>query len=252
MQPWWRLVDLRPGLWPDLLSLSPALAETVARGVVASATPAILLRTQAPYVLLGPKDRRLPTLERAVHWLRTQELPAVFRLGGGSAVLLDGGCLSFAVVRPSRDLTAWQGNFIQMTEGVLRGLRRLGLAVEFGEAPGSYCPGAYDLLLEGKKIAGIAQAIRGGYAMVSGMILVNQDPMATTTLLQEFYARAGDGRRLSPDAVTRLDAAIDVTIDQVFDALVSGFGELHNLHPLALSPDERLLAERLYRERTLA
>ena len=248
----YRLVDVRPNQLPNLLPLSPALAETVAMSVVESARPALLLRSQSPYILLGPKDRHLPRLDDGVAWLRAQGFPVFFRLGGGSAVLLDGQCVSFAVIRPCRDLTSWRKNFYDLTEGVVRGLKRLDIAAEFGEAEGSYCPGMYDLVVDGRKVAGIAQAIRRGYAMVSGMLLVHQDPVRTTAVIQEFYERAGSDRQFRATAVTRLDALRPLSMDSVFDAIIAGYSELWDLQPSELTSTEAALAGRLYEERLLA
>ncbi len=248
----YRLIDIRPDRFPDLLPWSPVLAETAARRVAATNMPAILLRSQSAYVLLGPQDRRLPKLSDGLRWLKSQGLPVLFRVGGGSAVLLDHHCVSFAVIRPSRDLTAWRTNFIDMTQGVLRGLAMLGVSAQFGEAPGSYCPGPYDLLVAGKKVAGVAQAIRGGYAMVSGMLIVDQDPVATTALLQEFYDRAGKVQFLRSEAVAELASWVPVTVNQVFDAIIGGYSQTDVLHQDPLTQDEIILAQRLYQERNLA
>lgn len=246
-----RLVDIRPDAPEWILDIAPALAEAVAQSVATSGRPAVVLRHQRPYVLLGPKDRRLPRLDEAVGWLQAQNLPVIVRVSGGSAVLLDRGCLSFAIIRPSRDLTVWQRNFAEMCQGIIRGLRRLGVAAEFGEAPGSYCPGPYDLLVGGKKIAGVAQAIRAGYAMVSGMILVHQDPDRTTHLIRQFYERAGQPKTYQSDAVTRLDALVPITMNEVHDALIDGFAEELGLEPEDLTTAERLLATHRVAERTL-
>ncbi len=251
MHPPYRLLDIRPTASPELLSLSPVLAETVARSVVASNQPALVLRSQAAYILLGPHDRRLPKLAEGVRWVQAQGLPVLFRLGGGSAVLLDRHCVSFAVIQTSRDLTAWRSNFEHMTEGVLRGLNILGISAEFGEAAGSYCPGPYDLLVGGRKVAGVAQAIRRGYAMVSGMLVVDQDPTATTAFLQEFYQRCGDPRILRPEAVARLDSLTSLTRDAVFDAVIAGYAQMFPLEPSALTASETALAIGLYRDRCL-
>ncbi|MCY0877829.1 MAG: lipoate--protein ligase family protein [Firmicutes bacterium] len=249
-----RLVYLSPNAPSEELRLSPVLAETVARWCAAKEATAVVIRHQSPYVLLGPKDRRLPNLSHAVQWLESQGYPVFMRIGGGSAVLLDGDCLSFAVSRPCRDLTAWQDNFLTMSRGVIRALHALGIPAEFGRAAGSYCEGPYDLVVHGRKIAGIAQAIRGGFALVSGMLLVRQDPERTTHLLQEFYHRAGSPLRLEASAVTalhRFPGLAGVTLAQVEQALIDGFAADYALSPQPLSSAEKALAQQLLTERRL-
>lgn len=249
-----RFVHLSHDAPPDLLRLSPVLAETVARWSSDQESTAVVIRHQRPYILLGPKDRRLPQLDEAVAWLNEQGYPVFMRIGGGSAVMLDPECLSFAISRPCRDFTVWEANFKSMAQGVIDGLRGLGIDAGFGRAVGSYCEGPYDLVADGRKIAGIAQAIRGGFALVSGMLLIRQDPVSTTALLQEFYRRAGSGLELDPHAVTALDRlpGMDkLTTEMVESALAQGFSQHYHLVPEPLTPDEIALAEQLLEERQL-
>jgi lipoate-protein ligase A len=137
-------------------------------------------------------------------------------------------------------------------QGTLSGLALLGINAHFGRAEGSYCEGPFDLVYGSQKIAGIAQAIRGGFALVSGMLMVQQDPVYTTMVLQEFYQRAGSNLELNPHAVTalnRLPGQSHLTVDAVHDALVQGHGSLLSLRPEPLTEEEWRLARQLYRER---
>jgi lipoate-protein ligase A len=254
MKPPVRFVYLGAEAPPDHLQASPALAETVARTVARTGQSAVVLRHQSAYILLGPQDRRLPQLKTAVAWLEQQGFKVYMRLGGGSVVLLDEHCLSFAVIRPSRDFTQWAQNFQEMARPILAGLRALGIAAEFGRAEGSYCEGPYDIVAHGQKIAGVAQTIRGGYAMVSGMLLLNQDPVATTHLLQQFYLRAGSERRLNPRAVTalvRLVGQSRLTFAQLEAALREGFSQQYDLNPAPLTETEWELARALAEARRI-
>ncbi|PSR24054.1 MAG: ligase [Sulfobacillus acidophilus] len=249
-----RFVQLSRTAPPSQLRLSPVLAETIARWSADRQSSAVVVRHQNPYVLLGPKDRRLPHLSDAVRWLNRRGYPVFMRIGGGSAVVLDEQCLSFAVSQPCRDFTIWEANFRRLAQGVIDGLMDLGIASGFGRAVGSYCEGPYDLVANGRKIAGIAQAIRGGFALVSGMLLIRQDPVATTALLQEFYQRAGSDLVLDPNAVTaltRLPGMSTLTIESVETALRDGFSQHFRLQQQPLTPEELALAEQLLSERRL-
>lgn len=249
-----RFVHLSHHAPPEHLRLSPVLAETVARWSADRESSAVVIRHQKPYILLGPKDRRLPQLDSAVRWLNDLGYPVFMRIGGGSAVLLDEECLSFAVSQPCRDFTVWEANFRSMAQGVIDGLRSIGIDAGFGRAVGSYCEGPYDLVANGQKIAGIAQAIRGGFALVSGMLLIRQDPVTTTALLQEFYERAGSDLVLDPNAVTalmRLPGMKALTVEAVEDALKTGFTSHYQLHAEPLTVKEIELAEQLMTEREL-
>lgn len=236
------------------LALSPVLPEVVAKTAAERDEWVVIIRRQEPYVLLGPKDQRLPHLSEAVAWLRSLGYPVFVRIGGGSAVLLDATCLSFGVARPCRDLTVWEKNFRELSEGTIRGLQGLGIPAQFGRAKGSYCEGPFDLVVHGKKIAGIAQAIRQGFSLVSGMVLVSQRPKETTAVLQEFYERAGSDLRLDPGAVTALNQIpghASIGVEAVQEALVAGHQSLYDLHSEPLTPSEWELAQSLYYERQL-
>lgn len=239
---------------PSLLDLSPALAEMLGETAAATAEPQFCLRRQTAYVLLGPQDMRLPDLPGGVAWLESRGFPIYRRVGGGSAVLLDGDCLSFAAAIPCRDIGRLDRNFTDLTVPVRAALADLGAAAHFGRAEGSYCEGPQDLVDgNGRKIAGVSQALRRGYALVSGMILVRQDPAATTALLQGFYAAAGSTRRLRASAVTSLARILgrDVRTAEVYDAVGAALGRQGVWREGSLSAQERARAGELLAERRL-
>lgn len=250
-RPVYRLLQITPDQ-PDWLPLSPVSAETMALSVAAGeALPTVLIRHQNPYILLGPKDGRLPDLPGGIAFLRSRGLTAFMRLGGGSAVLLDRDCVSFAVARPCRDVGAVARNYDELTLGVRIGLESLGLPVVFGAAVGSYCEGPNDLLVRGLKIAGVAQALRQGYALVSGMVLVRQDPVATTELLNRFYEAAGAEPSLTPAVVTSVAAEVGraVTPEAVAEAITAGFSAVFDLEPDRFAAREHARAAGLVRLR---
>lgn len=238
------------------LPLSPVLAETLApwpvtfwrntasRGLRAgSAGEAhlpmlVLVRRQRPYALLGPRDQRLPDLAAGVRYLVSQGFPVYRRTGGGSLVLLDEGCVSFAVSVPCRDLTHVGRHVADLSAPVRMALERLGVQAAVGRAAGSYCEGPSDLVTaDHRKVAGMAQAVRDGYAMVSGMLLVEQDPAWATAQVAAFEAAAGgDPSHLRADAVTSLRQATGraISAEQAMDALVDGFGRWARARGLVL------------------
>ncbi|HEY8449819.1 MAG TPA: lipoate--protein ligase family protein [Bacillota bacterium] len=251
-QPWRLLVvDDRT---PEDLTLSPVLAETVAEAVArGEQPPTVLLRWQHPYVLLGPIDTRLPRLEAGVAWLEARGLPVFARISGGSAVLLDDACLSFAVAVPCRDLTALRRNYEQLAAGVIEGLAALGVEAAFAEVAGTYCPGPYDLAVGGRKIAGLSQALRRGFAEVGGMILVSQPPERAVAILEGFYAAAGSPKRFAVDRLTNLEQLLGrpVSRREVAQAIAGAYARRLQLQPGELSVRERARARALLAARQL-
>jgi len=238
---------------PEARALSPVLTETVALSAALRQEPAVIVRRHDPYLLLGPQDRRLAGLDRIAEWALRQGIPAFVRIGGGTLVIQDEGTIAFGVARPCRDLTTLELNFRELGEGVIRALSRLGIEARFGRAPGSYCEGPWDLVVNGVKIAGVAQAIRGGFALVSGMILVSQDPILTTRRIEALYRLAGRPVSLDAGAVTNLERLLGrrVSLDEVEAALREGFGSLYTLRPSSLDEAEWRAAARLYDARRL-
>ena len=251
----WRLLEVGAFAGAELWEISPVLAETAAISVgEGAAPPTVVIRRQRPYALLGPRDERLPRLADGIRVLGQAGLSVFVRPSGGSAVILDEGCLSFGVARPCTDFTSIKRNFEELTEGVRRALGYLGLDARFGEAPGSFCPGPYDLMVGRYKVAGIAQAMRGGYTLVSGMLLVSQDPVPVTRLLNAFYSAAGGPANLVPDNVAPLSTLLGrpVSMEEAETALRRGFGDLYELETSVPSPVEFERARRLLAARRLA
>lgn len=235
----------------SLLDLSPALAETLAETAALTGEPQFCLRRQRPYILLGPQDMRLPDLAEGLRYIESAGLPARRRVGGGAAVLLDGDCLSFAAAIPCRDIGRLDRNFEELTSPVRTALAEVGVRAAFGRAEGSFCEGPQDLLdRTGRKVAGVAQALRRGYALVSGMILVRQDPVQTTAFLQEFYRVSGSQRSLRADAVTSVSRALgrDVALEEVYSAIETVLARSGNWRMDALDGGERARAQDILRE----
>lgn len=230
------------------------LAETAAPWSARTGRPLLLLRTQKPYILIGPRDARMPGLSRALAWARSRSLPVYERIAGGSAVVLDEGCLSFAYIEPCRDMTAIQSNYRRMAAGVARALQNMGVAADFGEAPGSYCPGPYDLMAEGVKIAGVAQALRRGVAYVGGMVLVNQDPGRAIDILEQFYALAGDPRKYSVGSTGSISGLLGrrVTLAEVAGHIEKAYAREAVLQKDTLTEEEFVQARELQVRRRLA
>lgn len=253
---------LRLDLEDPGIGLSPTMAEAM---VAARAVPAAcdhrptlaLVRRQRPYALLGPRDLRLPRLEAGVAFLARRGLPVYRRIGGGSLVVLDEDCLGFALAWPCRS-PAHAGQSVRaLAPPVLAALSALGVAARMGAAAGSYCEGPTDLVAgDGRKVAGLALALRGGWALVSGMLLVRQDPAYATGLIAGFEAAAGGTRRFEASAVTHLEAAAGrpLRVDAVADGLcaaIAAWAADAGVKPILRPPwrHERALARTLIGQR---
>lgn len=249
-----RLIRLHHLLTPEQAPLAPVLPEAVAEVTVSRGIPAVLFDRPQPVVLVGPRDRQLPELQSAAAFLAELGYQVLWRREGGTAVVLDPGCLVYAIIRPGRDWARWREHFARFTAGIRQGLARLGASTEFGCARGAWCDGPYDLVVHGKKLVGVAQAIRQGYILVGGVIAVQQDLEAVRQLLEAFYRKAGAPRSFSPDAVTTLGELLGpaATPESLEATLVEALSAYEPLDPDRLSPEEWRRAQALYRERLIA
>jgi octanoyl-[GcvH]:protein N-octanoyltransferase len=230
------------------LGLSPTLAEAMVTCRPAPAAcdhrPSLaLVRWQRPYALLGPRDFRLPDVTAGVAFLERRGLPVFRRIGGGSLVVLDEDCLSFALAWPCRNPAHVSTTVPALAAPVLSALAALGAQVRLGAARGSYCEGPSDVVLaDGRKVAGMSLALRGGWALLSGMLLVRQDPAYATGLVAGFEAAAGGERRYRADAVSRLDGALGrpLALEAVADALTGAYAAWAEaaVAPIALRPPD--------------
>lgn len=105
------------------------------------------------------KDTRTPFLSEGIKVIQDAGFTPVIRNAGGLGIVSDQGILNISLIFPQED-----ENKISIDEGYeqMLALTRQAFPVyadkiEAYEIKDSYCPGTYDLSINGKKFAGIAQ-----------------------------------------------------------------------------------------------
>ncbi|QFF97884.1 lipoate--protein ligase family protein [Psychrobacillus glaciei] len=139
-------------------------------------------------VVLGIQDHRLPFVDDAQNFLRTQGFAPIVRNSGGLAVVLDDGVLNVSIVlsenKQSIDIST---GYEVMLEFVKLLFPEAEGKIEAYEIVGSYCPGSYDLSIGGKKFAGISQRrLRQGIA-VQVYLCVEGSGSERADLIRQFY-----------------------------------------------------------------
>ncbi|WP_391207396.1 biotin/lipoate A/B protein ligase family protein [Psychrobacillus sp. L4] len=139
-------------------------------------------------VVLGIQDHRLPFVDDAQDFLRTQGFAPIVRNSGGLAVVLDDGVLNVSIVlsenKQSIDIST---GYEVMLEFVKLLFPEAEGKIEAYEIVGSYCPGSYDLSIGGKKFAGISQRrLRQGIA-VQVYLCVEGSGSERADLIRQFY-----------------------------------------------------------------
>ena len=195
-------------------------------------------------LILGMKDMRVPYLQKGLQSVIHSGYQPIVRNAGGLAVIADEGVLNISYIFPKSEqlrLTdeAYQVMY-QLTKEALPEL-----VIEAFEISDSYCPGTFDLSVNGKKIAGIAQRY----------LSVNGEQQRRGELVRAFYQSGlqeqfgQDGYPpVNPDSMTTLSQLLntEMTVDQVKGRFVALFDDPTVISSLSDWLDQRASAD-LYR-----
>ncbi len=150
--------------------------------------PLIHVWTMRNEVILGMMDTRVHDLKRGVDVLHDYGYETVIRNSGGLAVVSDEGIVNISLILPQPDKKISINDAYelmkQLIETILAGYD---VRIDAFEVTNSYCPGDYDLSINGKKFAGIAQRrIKNGVAVMI-YLSVNGDQQRRGRMIRDFY-----------------------------------------------------------------
>ena len=169
--------------------------------------------------MLGIQDHRLPFVEDAQNFLRTQGYSPIVRNSGGLAVVLDEGVLNISIVLSEIDQSIdIPTGYEVMLEFVRLLFPEAEGKIEAYEIVGSYCPGSYDLSIGGKKFAGISQRrLRQGIA-VQVYLCVEGSGSERADLIRQFYEIGVQGEEtkfsypvIKPEVMASLNELLDAS-----------------------------------------
>ncbi len=205
-------------------------------------------------VVLGIQDTKLPYLKEGVAFLKDQGYDVIVRNSGGLAVVLDEGVLNLSLLfsehEKSIDINRGYEAMWQLIKEMFSDFHK---EIEAREIVGSYCPGSYDLSIDGKKFAGISQRrLRGGIA-VQIYLCVNKSGSERAALIKEFYGRAKKDtvtKLVYPDIEPGVMASLsellnkELTVnDLMFRILNAIKNRSEHLYSAGMSPEETALYE---------
>ena len=138
-------------------------------------------------IVLGIPDARLPYIGEGIDYLKEQGFQAIVRNSGGLAVVLDDGVLNLSFIFPDAKEVNIHDGYEAMVQFIKLLFQEEGFPIEAFEITGSYCPGTYDLSIDGKKFAGISQRrVKNGSA-VQIYLCVTGSGQERAALLRHFY-----------------------------------------------------------------
>lgn len=188
-------------------------------------------------VYLGAKDTRLPRIQRGIEYLEDRDHRTVVRPHGGLAVINDPGILNVALVSDTDyfPLSIDEG-YEQMVALIQASLESYGIDVVSYEIEDSYCPGKYDVVVDGRKIGGIAQRRFKSGVATAAYLSVNGNQERRGELIQSFY-RIGDANddypTVNPESMTTISEIIgeNITVAQYENMLIEIMESKSVLHP---------------------
>ncbi|WP_430742528.1 lipoate--protein ligase family protein [Bacillus atrophaeus] len=258
MQPKWRIID-QSSLGPyfdakQSFAMDDTLCASVGKGL-SPATARSWVHHQT--IVLGIQDTRLPYLEDGVRLLENAGYRVIVRNSGGLAVVLDEGVLNISLIfeDQKKGIDIDRG-YEAMVELMKRMLKSYEAKIEAYEIEGSYCPGSYDLSIDGKKFAGISQRrLRGGVA-VQIYLCADKSGSERADLIRRFYQAAlkdksNDVKGVYPDIRPETMASLsellqtDITVQDLMLSLLTELKQLgSHLYSAGLTIDEELEFEK--------
>lgn len=233
MTSWRYLTDDGAGA-AEGLALDEALMAGVGRSAT-PATPALRLYTYADHAALVGRYQTLAAEIDLGACARTGTAVSR-RATGGGAIIMGSGQLGVALVLPA-PATAPRLLLPELAAGIVDGLRRLGVAAEFG--------GKNDLLVDGRKIAGLGVYLdERGALLFHASILADLDVDFMLDILQIPAAKLGGraaGAVRERITTVRGELGRDLPLETLREAIAAGMAAHHNVH---LEPDEPTTDER--------
>lgn len=139
-------------------------------------------------VILGLKDQRLPHLSTALASLTHLGFHYFMRNSGGLAVVSDDGILNLSIFYPwhleDHELTIDEA-YQRMVDLIQAAFPSLEIAT--GEITHSYCPGSFDISVNGQKIGGISQRRNKVGVTVMLYLSVGGNQQDRGKLIRDFY-----------------------------------------------------------------
>lgn len=230
----WRYIDHTTGLEP---MQSFAFDDTFSESVGKDLSPNVV-RTwiHQHVVILGIHDSRLPYLKDGISYLIDEQgYNAIVRNSGGLGVVLDQGVLNISLIFKGKTEITIDEAFTVMYLLISKMFEDDHIDIDTYEIVHSYCPGKFDLSIDGKKFAGISQRrVRGGVA-VQIYLCVEGSGAERAQLMHDFYERALKGEvtkfsypDIHPECMASLETLLkrDITVQDVMFKLLYAIKDL--------------------------
>ncbi|MFD1929421.1 biotin/lipoate A/B protein ligase family protein [Sporosarcina siberiensis] len=139
-------------------------------------------------IVLGIQDHRMPYISEAMQMVEDAGYKPIVRNSGGLAVVLDKGILNISILLSEKETPIdIPAGYEVMLAFVRLLFPEAGNRIEAYEIVGSYCPGSYDLSIDGRKFAGVSQRrLRQGIA-VQVYLCIEDSGAERAEIIKELY-----------------------------------------------------------------
>lgn len=184
-------------------------------------------------MILGMKDTRVNDLTAGINTILEKGYTPVIRNSGGLGVISDTGILNVSFITSKDDAGGTDTAYEKIYHWLQLAFPEL--TIDAYEISDSYCPGTYDLSVEGKKIAGTAQRrLKNGVATMMYLSVFGDQPFRGE-LVKAFYQKSlGEDfgthgyPPVRPDSMINLADVLkrEITFTEVKQRLLQAAGSL--------------------------
>ncbi|MFD0698868.1 biotin/lipoate A/B protein ligase family protein [Paenibacillus sp. GCM10027628] len=196
-----------------------ALEELLCRSIGKGMPPILHIWRHPRAFVMGLRDSRLPLAAQAERWLRDQGYDTAVRNSGGAAVPLDPGVVNVSLLLPKAAGDMEHRKDFELMVGLIRDVMiKMTNRIDQGEVVGSFCPGEFDLSVDGRKFCGIAQRRQQHAISVQAFIIVEGAGEEKAASAREFYERAagsadpGDYPLVAPGSMASLAECLNMQL----------------------------------------
>lgn len=185
-------------------------------------------------IIMGMVDTKLPYLNDAIETLQTSEYEVVVRPAGGLAVVADPGILNFSIIlaESNGEKISIDEAYEIMVDVIRRTFAPFGKRIDAYEIVDSYCPGKFDLSIDGKKFAGIAQRrFKNGIGIMI-YLSVEGNQQQRGEIIRDFYQTGLKGEEtrwsfpnVDPSCMANLSDLLggSLTVQEVQDRILATY-----------------------------
>lgn len=167
-------------------------------------------------MILGMKDTRVPNLTKGICSLADSNYQPLIRNSGGLGVIADKGVLNLSLILPNLptkklsidDAYTFMWHWIQAT------FETADHPIRAYEISTSYCPGTFDLSINGRKFAGLAQRrIKNGVAIMI-YLSVTGNQKERGLVVRDFY-KASLGSQFGTNGFPAVDPSVMANLEEL-------------------------------------